>query len=74
MLRCYGDPLAAWRGPFFRKTRKYSWAVAYVSAVNGRLRTGKVNERLKLGNAGGGANVHNWVWPEAVGQGVFAHT
>ena len=61
MLRCYRDPLAAWSGPSFRKTRQSSWAVAYVAAIHGRLRTDKVNERLKLGNAGGGANVRNWV-------------
>jgi hypothetical protein len=61
MLRCYRDPLAAWSGPSFRKTRQSSWAVAYVSAVHGRIQTDKVNERLKLGNAEGGANVRNWV-------------
>ena len=32
-----------------------------------------VNECPKLGNAKSPANVRNWVWPEAVGQGVFAY-
>jgi len=31
-----------------------------------------MNERLKLGSEQGAVSVCKWVWPEAVGQGVFA--
>jgi hypothetical protein len=31
-----------------------------------------VNECRKLGTRNGAGNVDFWVWPEAVGQGVFA--
>ncbi len=39
-----------------------------------RAFSAEMNECLNLGSGGGGANVRVWVWPEAVGQGVFAHT
>jgi len=32
-----------------------------------------VNERRLLGSGRVPLNVHYWVWPEAVGQGVIAH-
>lgn len=34
----------------------------------------EMNERLKLGSRKLAANVRTWVWPEAVGQGVFAQS
>lgn len=37
-----------------------------------RAFSAEMNECLKLGSGGGGANVRVWVWPEAVGQGVIA--
>ncbi len=33
-----------------------------------------MNKRPILGSLRYATNVRNWVWPETVGQGAFAHT